>query len=1641
MRLDLSTRLSIPNLERALNAEHPYQMRGGWSSRLCREGLTVDLSRVEWVEPSALVMIVLLIEGCVRDGFDVVLIPPRRQPFDVEADIISTAQRTGSAELLKAAGYVHAQVRRRQAAFESLVRWRMWPALLADHILQAKGKVDLEEEPDASRQKETHVGKRDTPSSDVSADLSAELTYRQIFPLSWIGDPKSERDSSELARIGNYDMLSFLTYVLRLPDRGISTPDARTLAHVFLFELAENVGRHADVPYGLLAVWARPAFEGRRQFFEEAMRTTYRRSEQEFGRWASASPVVEVLVGDSGMGIPAVLGAEFDRSSVDVTQALGIPGDLGESLSKREQVMFWSLDKWSSSVFHGPERGTRGLYRVQRVVNKWEGSLTIRAETNLIGMNCKLGAQNRYFVERRRLARIPGTIVHLRLPAKHFPQPVVMSSPLRKHRFVITDLDPILDIDTAAEKAVCDVAQLSRVHGHSAVIIVDLGFRPLDRHQLEPMLSRLIQVAHPTAMVIANLGRPGWQSFLQLADSIEEDLLLVDSTRQGDMRHEASSTRNVVLVVDESGNARWIGHESWLCTLLDRLLRVEELQEEDILSEIPDALSRDQALRDLWEQSHVIDGTANGAFRLRFNLGDVVGQLSERMSLELQQRIESGEPPAVFRDRVFVTPSQRLVHSYIRADELLAGNLRRHAMGLLALRIKVHLRAAGEGDSIISVVTDEGKARGLASDLREHLGEAELHPVPAYSRVGRLLATMSVQPGHRVIVFADVVSTGSLVRSLLDRVIQNSLDPSLVACIVDARSTRSEYITLNGRRIPVISLTQVDLDADEHAKVSGKRVTISPVTGEPELAPASLGYELVPDRLDEMVIASNAWYFDHIRRSEWRHFTLYLDAWRLLARADLKAEILRAFRQVIDQWRQENKVNEIHRILYPRTSEEEHEPTAAEAIAHGLGAIYGLSRDQVGVIPRGHGTGEFIFGDTVRDPWGLVLDRAESGDSSRVMAGKNLVLLDWGCITGQTAYKMVSTAVSLEAKNALIAFFVSQIPSEKEADLRNLPQVAKNQNQTTVSVRFVTRCCTWAYGRNECPYCEQDRRFREEMAKFKPPAFLEEFVDEARMSLREKRLKDVRLQAENGPDVVSSAGESQLSLESPGAQFVRMARFRELLREAESRTSERVRVRDHILSLAGQSITSVTGGLPSKAELMKLVACEWPLFNRPPLQDREIREEVGKTAVEVALDQSTPEQTRQSAIIVLRTAYDSLFVRHFSEMLVSFLPNPALEKQLLYCGFTLLKAEDAEDEARLPRLADSLREAVDSVRAAIGNGYDQYRFEVLRTVNFMYDRARLLTRKMAGDQPAAPRAWQLLKLELGESYGGHHVMGRAVLALFQRALEEALQHGAANLPEVPWSDIAELWEAGEKSLREDVLGYLPPLKQTLGGKYAREILGVEAADILGDEDQLEMLGHVGVIRTSLESFAKDPEQVRSTDRWASFRYSRDCLWEYVFAYIRGNGGRSALLRFLDGCPFPLEKLHALVESMVQIIQWSIPPDVRFGAQLENESVKIFCHEGVVRRCLYELLENVTEHLPPQEKEKGGNVMIELSCSKAEHSVTITLRNDRTDPTINVGAQRGLAICRDYLAAYHASLESEWLQSGVHVVTMRFEEAY
>jgi hypothetical protein len=1655
MRLDLKTTLSAASLERALALEHPYR-RQGWIRSLLKNGMVVDLSRIEWVEPSALVKLVLLVEAALREGADVVLRTPRREPSTAEGVILSTAGRRDDPDLQRKAAFISKQVKRRQTAFEALSRWRLWPALQAEHILRAKGKISLQQDFDWSTDEDLHPESSGTVPSrtDMHRDFIVDhFTYRTIFPLRWIGDPSSDQGKQGLTQIGNYNLIDFLVSVLKLPGRGISTPDAQTLAHVFLFELAENVVSHADVPFGLLAVWARPPHKMEPETFEKVAAKDFLPSEIEFYRGASSFPIVEVIVGDSGRGIPAVLGPEFARWSQSIP--------IIQHGNRNHQIMLWSLDKWSSSVDRGLDRGTRGLYRVHRVVEKWEGELTIRSERELVGIDCTVGSHGQ-FMERKGLGRFPGTVVHLKLPVKPFAEAIVpvLSRPRAEIQFTVVGFDSATDEEVAINKTLQKVIDKSRrqsLFQQPLVIIVDLGFRSLNRHQLEKLLSRLIQLAHPTSLVLANLGPPGWEALLETAHSLESVLLPTDSTGPTASRQSPTTTQNALLVMEQGDRAKWIGHQDWLCSLLDKMLRTQELPKEAVLAELPPLQRNDQSLRDLAEQWHIIEVLPGGAFRLRYNLSDILDQLAKQMSLDLSQLIAEGKPPAVYSGHLFTTPSQRLVSKYICSDDLLQGDMRRRAIGLLALQVKHTLSTNATGNSIISIVTDEGKARGLADSLREHLGEAEVHPSSLYSKVGRVPVTIPIPSTHQVVIFTDLISGGSLVRNLLQQVIQSNLDPCLVACIVDAREDREKYISIDDMKVPVLSLVHIDLAPDQRASADPElpRIRINPVTLRPESERPQFHYEISPDQLDEMVITSNAMYFDHIKRSEWRHFTIFLDALRLLGQNEMGddwtlsksgKEILNAFTRVIDRWQAAYNVDQIDGILYPETVDEDQVwPTAAQAIAQALGKSRGLTEKQIQTIPRKQGSERFLFEDTMEDSWHRISEEVDSRTPDRNFDRK-LVVLDWGCLTGKTAQEMLMAASDLGASHALLVFFVSQLPSREERSLSSVSQVmnSRTNKKTEVMTQFITKCGTWSYTLKDCPYCEQLRFFDAEVEAYDPPQFLRDFVTDVRKDFEPKTLQEVRQQEDS---LVTTLGAViQLPLESPIAGIVRMARFRELLREAEGRNHEREIVRRHIQSLVNASTQPSTYELPSRIELIRLAAVEWNLFARGALRGEETEITMARLALSVAQNGSLLDDVRQSAIIVLRKASKEQFAAQLPSLMTKVLERPKLVAQLLYCAFTLLEGKSISRGNRLPQIVDSLDKVSEMLRVVLNQQADKIGvLPALQTVEHM--RASGLYRwqlKSVGPM-TLPDAWKQLKHLFGPDYTWHHENCRPVRNLFLKALDEDLKDRSVLLTHVGWHRLLEAWEeTTEPFLLKQLLPQLSQLRSVFRGRYVLRKVGFENRDLLAEEDHRGIRTRMSIIKNSLLEFAGDRTRVRDPNLWEAFKEARDDLWNLLFSPGETYGEASVLLKLLHGCPYELQGLPSLMErvrmSLTSRVD-SYPLSVAYRPASGIDHELLFCHEEVIEQCFEELLSNISKHRRPRESDHADPIPVQVFISKVNGSVRITVANQETVREDRGGATGGISVCKELLNAYGASLDIESCSlPWTFVISLDFQEA-
>src|SRR5207302_1272175 len=122
----------------------------------------------------------------------------------------------------------------------------------------------------------------------------------------------------------------------------------------------------------------------------------------------------------------------------------------------------------------------------------------------------------------------------------------------------------------------------------------------------------------------------------------------------------------------------------------------------------------------------------------------------------------------------------------------------------------------------------------------------------------------------------------------------------------------------------------------------------------------------------------------------------------------------------------------------------------------------------------------------------------------------------------------------------------------------------------------------------------------------------------ARDRLEPRQLQDLRrdraAQSSDSGHLLSSNRHPVLT----PALLVRIARFRELLQEAATRTSIAEVIDRYVKSLASNQQPQEFPDLPDTTGLLQMLAAEWTLLSSPPLGNQDLTETVASIAADVA---------------------------------------------------------------------------------------------------------------------------------------------------------------------------------------------------------------------------------------------------------------------------------------------------------------------------------------------------------------------------------------------------------------------------------------
>lgn len=191
----------------------------------------------------------------------------------------------------------------------------------------------------------------------------SSFNYKYLFPITWINADINQNSVEELG-IKFQEILSNI-------ERGMSNIDVLSLKNVIISELLKNVREHAgeNTKYGILAIGLLPTSvlsknkNGRCLFYTSKI-------EENYTSWLINNNIdnfIEIYFGDTGIGIV----------SEPLKNAYKKKFKKKDNLNK-EDVLKWAFDKWSSSKVEKNIRGTKGLYRINRIVNKYNGFFIVK---------------------------------------------------------------------------------------------------------------------------------------------------------------------------------------------------------------------------------------------------------------------------------------------------------------------------------------------------------------------------------------------------------------------------------------------------------------------------------------------------------------------------------------------------------------------------------------------------------------------------------------------------------------------------------------------------------------------------------------------------------------------------------------------------------------------------------------------------------------------------------------------------------------------------------------------------------------------------------------------------------------------------------------------------------------------------------------------------------------------------------------------------------------------------------------------------------------------------------------------------------------------------------------------------------------
>lgn len=1531
-------------------------------------GVVVDLSHAEWVDVSALVQLVLLVDALLRHHVSVHVVLPEIGVRPGEQEFLNSRATANTAEQLRRrvarrerTRSVITHLRFMEALQEAARRWEATSFLIVDarsHVQPAEEddvpsgapggftEGDSAESVEDTRADDDLAGMNRTIERELPRNYEMDSDFRFMSQLRWMSV-----DDVEAVR----SFAGEFTRLLADRRRGLQPIHAQALANVIFHELLDNVKQHSKhTTHAMVVAWARPTTR-------TLIPSAYVDHEQSFAEWVRANdtPMLEIVVGDSGQGLHKSLRAAFDANAASYT---------GSSFGRVDaDVLAWAWDRWSSSRYLVNRRGTRGLYRVDRIVSMHQGLATVRAGRESVGWDHGGVGFDKLISPERRMGAAPGTIARLLLPVipveRGTPRAGSLPSSDLEIRFLNAGVCSREGLSDLQKRKIRDALRLAAPEQPGCVVV---QFEESPDVDVIKALRDAAELRHPSLLVLAGL-TPDASELRTAIDTLTQELTKerwFDETRDP----KAHAVWDPILVLSPTGELLWAAASELHARVLNSLLGTasHHISATEVARLIPDRTQRNDTYRRLRHDRATVELGPHGSVRLRVTVGTLISAARGNVERQISTAIRGRKGRAV------LTPSLRFTRAWIRFGKAVwdSGT---HDFALWGLAASYE-KPATISEEIPILLGDANADMRVLERLAAFLGCSRAVRLPHYAAFEIVEGVRLLEASQNVIIHTDVVVSGESVRRCLAQILRDGATPVAVTCFADARHDPMLPIQMETEE----GLTELRVFSITHAPQIHGELTppgpfdvVSPLTGsiESESPAESLdglrealiadgaasGERDLIDPLATGLLGKGVVHFTHLMRPNGRHFTVWINHQKLLRLAAIREAMLRAVRSWLDRLGEGLPLG--CEVWYPVAAGSRESPlrdistwlmAQDERIVHHRG------------VPRIPVAGRWIF------------PMVDAVPRTRVP----VLVIDWGALDGSTVLSMVDFAARAGASDVFACVVLSQLAPEVRRFLEGLDavrvevpeegveqldllggkaRIGTRVHTAQVRVRFLATFTSGSFHRISCPVCTRIQKLR----SLRPNDGLMQQVLQKKIHHRMRP----RVEEELAPS--APVGVDGRPLDPTELDWI--LRWRDALDHALGRTGVRYAVAREIEGLLERTGLEEADQTRTRA-LFHLLSVESQWLKLPPLDFAPMRQAVAKLATRVALAEGEPLVVRLHAIIVLRIADKRGFVANLRELFTACAAHPELMEQLLFATFSYA----ARDHNARPKRLEAVRDTLHRIENELGRTL-KLSPEIERSTRNLAGFVRL--RHGITSQGKLPQihAWNLLRDQMllkGEIF---NVAREAFEALSpDRSHLSGLVSAAARgrdavLNKVPlaWIEALETrWLTVRGWIQEQLLALSNPLLPLI--KARALALSPEVAAWI--EGQIQHGGPLndGLPR-AIDAILQTPRMPPSQAVWDRYLTA----WNWWNQNLIGLEGPSVFAKWIAQSPASVDA--AVAEVRRRLDEENVPCDLVSPTGVRH---RVFCTQSLLNQVLSDLAVHVQDELAARGNERHS-VRIEV----------------------------------------------------------------